>query len=391
MAYGTVLHVNGVGFAAAIEAHQNASIRERPYVIANAKAPRAIVLDVSSVAHRDGIRRGMMLSSARNLCPGLDVLQPRSELYRSVEATIKNLCLSYTPLVEPSGAGHFFVDLSGTSRINGAPEDATQKLRARIYEETGLTPCVALATNKTVSKVATRVFRPAGFVALSPNEEGQLLRQQPVKLLPGVGPLLLGRLSLLDINEIGPLADLSPMEALALGPRGPELVTRARGMDDSPVNPEAFERRGVSADTLFEPDTSDPELLGLALAKLVAELAYRLRKEGAGARAFGVSIEYSDGATGGATERSKRLLARDDEMLVPARTALSRAASRRVRIRRLALSLSQFDSAGPELDLFEPEDAKRTRLQSTLDRVHARYGFASVMPCSFLALRGSLA
>lgn len=390
MAYGTVLHINAVGFAAAIEANMDTSIRSRPYVVANDGAPRAVVLDLSPVAHREGIRRGMVLSAARQLCPGLLTLRPRPDFYHSVEDTLKTLCLSYTPLVESAGVGHLFVDLAGTCRINGAPEDAAQKLRADIYERTRLTPSIALATNKTVSKVATRVFRPAGFIALSPGEGGRLLRQQPVELLPGVGSMLLGRLSLLEINEIGQLAVLSRPEALALGSRGPELVTRARGVDGSPVDPDAAERRAVSATSILEPDTSDPETLRLVLMRLVMELAYQIRREGMGARALSVAIAYTDGATGGVTERSKALFSRDNEILVVAGAALNRAISRRVRIRRISLSLSQLGFAGPELDLFEPAEIRRIRLQTAIDCVHTRYGLASVVPCALLAAPGSL-
>lgn len=391
MACGTILHVNAVGFAAAIEANMDGSLRDRPCVIANDGAVRAVVLDLSPVAYREGIRRGMALSVARQVCSELEIRRPRPDVYRSVEETLRALCLSYTPLVEPAGAGHLYVDLAGTCRINGAPEDAAQKLRAGIYEATGLTPSIALATNKTTSKVATRVFRPAGFIALSPNEERPLLRRQPVGLLPGVGPLLRGRLSLLDVDEIGTLADLSVPEALALGPRGPELVARAQGVDESPVDPDFPERRSVSADTVLEPDTSDPGVLHLALVRLAGELAFKLRRESLGARAASVSIVYTDGATGGAMEKSMRLCTRDDEVLALALAALERATSRRVRIRRLCLGLSFLASAGPELDLFEPADAKRTRLQAAVDRVHARYGFAAVVPCATLGAAWSVA
>jgi nucleotidyltransferase/DNA polymerase involved in DNA repair len=78
------------------------------------------------------------------------------------------------------------------------------------------------------------VFRPAGFIALSPPEEGQIIRMQPVGLLPGVGPLLLGRFGLLGIEDIGDLADLTTPEARALGPRGPELVARSRCISTIP-------------------------------------------------------------------------------------------------------------------------------------------------------------
>ncbi|HUW40116.1 MAG TPA: hypothetical protein VMV90_03845 [Rectinemataceae bacterium] len=387
MASGTILHVNAVGFMAALEENLDRSLRGRPFVVANALSPRAVVLDLSPRAHREGLRRGMVLSLARDLCPGVEIRSPRPGLYRAAEESLRSIGLGYTPLVEPAGRGHLFIDLAGTCRLFGAPEDAAQKLRRRIMEATGLSPSIALSSSKTVSKVATRVFRPAGFVALSPTEEGSLVRMQPVGLLPGVGPVLLGRFGLLGIDEIGDLADLSESEARAIGPRGPELVTRARGIDLSPVDPEPPERRFVSGEVVFEPDTTDPEILGARSGALVAELAFALRKEGLGSRRALVELTYTDGLRGSGGERAARVLARDDELLMMTLRALERARKRRVRVRRLELRLSDIEAAGPELDLFEPEDLRLSRLQTALDKIRGRFGFAAIEPCSFLAAR----
>jgi DNA polymerase-4 len=388
MGSGTILHVNAVGFMAALEENFEYSLRGRPFVVANEGAPRAVVLDLSPQAHREGLRRGMVFSLARNLCPGVQTRSPRPELYRAAETRLMDVARAYTPLVERAGRGHLFMDLAGTHRLFGAPEDAAQKLRGRIMEETGLSPSIAISSNKTVSKVATRVFRPAGFVALSPNEESGLVRVQPVDILPGVGPVLLGRFRLLGIDTIGDLADLPENEARAIGPRGPELVTRARGIDTSPVDPEPPERRTVAGEAVFEPDTSDPEVLRKKTGALVAELAFRLRKEGFGTRRVLLELTYTDGLRGSGSAKASRLLTRDDELLTLALTALERARTRRVRMRRIEVAFSEIGAAGPELDLFEPDDIRLSRLQSALDRIRQRFGFAAIEPCSFLAAKG---
>jgi DNA polymerase-4 len=387
MSSGTILHVNAVGIMAALEEGLDQSLRGRPFVVANLDAPRSVVLDLSPQAHHEGLRRGMVLSLARNLCKDLEVKAPRPGLYGTAEERLWRIGLEYTPLVERAGRGHLFIDLRGTTRLFGAPEDAAQKLRKAIKEETGLSPSIALSTNKTVSKVATRVFRPAGFVALSPNEESGLIRMQPVGLLPGVGPVLLGRFSLLSIDEIGDLADLSECEARAIGPRGSELVTRAQGVDTSPVDPEPPERRAVSGEVVFEPDIIESEVLRLRLESLVAELGFALRKEGRGAKRAAVELGYTDGVRSFGMARIARVVARDDELASIAKTALEAAHKRRVRIRLLKVRLSEIESAGPELDLFEPEDAKLSKLQTALDKIHCRFGFAALESCAALTVK----
>ncbi len=382
---GTVLHVNAVGLMAAVEEARDPGLRTRPFVVAREAVPRSIVLDLSPEAHREGIRRGMMLSLALRRLPRLAVRQPRPELYRAADEAMWRIGLCFSPLVEKAGQGHLFIDLAGTSRLYGPPEDATQRIRLRILEETGITPSFALASNKTVSKIATRVFRPGGFIAFLPHEERSLVRLQPVELLPGVGPALKDRLTLLDIENIGSLADLGPFEARAIGPRGPDLVVRARCVDDSPVNPEPPERRCLGGSAVFEPDTADSGLIHLHLAYVAATLGFAARKENLGPRRVTVRLDYTDGRSGSATLRLPHLLTRDDEIAAAAWAAAQRALERRVRVRRLALELSEFGAAGPELDLFEPAESKSVRLQTALDRVHEKYGFPSLAPCAFLA------
>ncbi len=388
MGLGTILHVNAVGLMSSIEESLDSALRGRPFVVANEHAARAVVLDVSVTAHREGLRRGMSLAEARSMLPALPVKPPRADLYRCAEDRLWRIALSYTPLVERAGSGHLFIDLAGTSRLFGLPADATQHIRYSMLSDTGLRPALALSSTKTASKVATRVFRPGGFIALSSSEEGPLVRRQPAALLPGVGPVLLGRLALLDIDDIGGIADLSEREARAIGPKGPELVSRARCIDDSPVNPEPPERRAVWAETVLEPDTTDPELLRLRLAAIAWDLAFSLRKEGRGFHRAELGLTYSDGLGSRGSACSRQTLYRDGDALRLSLEALQRARTRRVRVRMIRLTLSGIASAGPELELFEPDDTRLSRLQSSLDTIRGRYGSASIEPCSMLTLGG---
>jgi hypothetical protein len=101
MAYGTILHVNAVGLAAAIEENLERSLRGFPFVIASASAPRAVVIDVSRSAHTEGIRRGMSLTRARDLIPGIVVRGPRPDLYHladeSSHGSVATIPLSSSP------------------------------------------------------------------------------------------------------------------------------------------------------------------------------------------------------------------------------------------------------------------------------------------------------
>jgi len=382
MGTGTILHLNLVGLMAAVEERLEAGLRGRPFVLGNPGRGRAVVLDLSREAHRAGLRRGMALDAAKRLVPGLLVLPPRPELYARADGILFGLASGFSPLVERAGAGHLFVDFRGTRSLWGGPEDGTAKLRKAVLEETGLLPSLALASTKTAAKVAARVIRPTGFLALASGEERGLIRSQPVELLPGVGPLLFERLRLLEIEEIGALADLDELEARALGPRGPALRDRAAGLEAAAVDPEPPARRRITGSRTLEPDSADPELLARVARGLVSELGFAMRREGLGAGRVELRLVFSEGQATSASCRFPRALLRDDELERAALPLLLRAKTRRTRVRSLAVELGEFAPAGPELDLFTPEEAKRGRLQVALDRVRLRYGVEAIATAS---------
>jgi hypothetical protein len=56
-------------------------------------------------------------------------------------------------------------------------------------------------------------------------------------------------------------------------------------------------------------------------------------------------------------------------------------------VRSIALTLSGIGATGPELDLFEPDESRRSRLQAALDSIRGRYGSGAIEPCVLTELR----
>ncbi|AEF87034.1 DNA polymerase IV [Treponema primitia ZAS-2] len=55
----SVCHLNIIGFRAAVAAQKDTSLRGRPFVVAGATGGRALVLDLSPEAMKEGISPGM--------------------------------------------------------------------------------------------------------------------------------------------------------------------------------------------------------------------------------------------------------------------------------------------------------------------------------------------
>ncbi len=381
-----IVHVNVTDFMAQAEEARDPSLRGRPFVLGNPARPRAVVLGVSRAAFREGLRPGMNLALAAKTLKGMAVLAPDPDLYRAADEEISRIVRSYTPLAEEVAGGHCFLDLRGTRLLFGRAEDCANRIRLAVAERTGLRASVALATNKLVSKVGSRVVKPYGFAAVRPGEERSFLGPQDMAILPGVGDRLRERFALLRIDTVGEFADFSDEEAGLIGPRGLQLRDRARGIDSRGLDLGPLEARSLALSFAFESDTNDAAEITARLAAMACELGLGLRGEDLAAGAVALTATYTDGMRVTSRTRLPAAAFLDLDLAAAAAGLLRRVLERRVRIRSLRLEYLDLRRAGTQLDLFLPaEEERRGAVQRAVDGMRRKYGAAAVRVCSAMA------
>lgn len=224
------------------------------------------------------------------------------------------------------------------------------------------------------------MVKPEGFITVSPGDEEGFLRHQDIVILPGIGAKISERLKLLGIHELGELARL-PDDALsaALGARGAALREAARGLDFTPVTPGTGETKKIRHEVLLESDTNEKEELMARLFTLVEETGCRLRRDGMTATRVEISLTYTDGIRAAGASRLAEASWCDRDFFEAARDLFDRLRQRRVRVRRISLTLSGLQGGNLQLDLFAPpEKIKRQSLQRALDSIRGRYGDTAI-------------
>jgi DNA polymerase IV len=377
----TVVHLNIADFQAAVAIAGDRSLSGRPFVLAGAQGSgRAIVLGLSPRARAEGLAVGMPLSVAQRRVRGLLALAPDPVACARAAEGMAGIAARYAPLVQDDSGGHLFLDLAGTSRLFGPAVDCAVRIRNEIADSLGLEATAAVARNKLVAKVAARSVKPLGIACVRAGDEAGFLSPQDAFLLPGVGPAISRVLSVAGIGQIGELAALSDAEALALfGSRGPALRDAALGLDTTTVAPGGLGERSVVRTVDFETDETDGQRIRAALVSTVEDAALEMRQALLAARRVRVVIRYADGIRTDAQERSRLPLVLDPELTSAADRAFASAATRRVRLRGIGLSLSDLAPARREPDLFAPDGPDRLeRLQAAVDRSRSRWGTAAV-------------
>jgi DNA polymerase IV len=262
-------------FYAAIE------LRERPELVGHPVAvgggsPRGVVTTCNYEARAFGVRSAMPGFKARELCPDLVFLPIRFDLYRASSAVIREILLSYTPLVEPLSLDEAFMDVSGLDRYAW---DVAKELRARIFDETGLTSSAGIAPNKMLAKIASEWRKPNGQFAVPPNKVEGFMGALPIKKLWGIGPKGAERFANLGIQTCGDLQKYSLTEMIQVfGRWGRELYALCRGEDDRPVEPNRI-RKSLSNECTYSQNLKSLDACERAIDELIADLQDELRQK----------------------------------------------------------------------------------------------------------------
>ena len=382
----SVVHINVVGFMAAVEALRDSALRGEVFVVGFPGASRALVLDASPKAIKEGIRIGMGLDAARTRLRGLSVVPPSFEAYRGANALLAAICARYAPLVENDSGGHLYLDLGGTRRLFGEYIDSAARIKNEIRAAAGLEPTVGLARNKLVAKVGTRSLRPDGLALVREGDEAAFLAPQDIELLPGVGLKIQRILRALGMREIGQLAEVGEDECRAIfGSGGPALRDAARGLDARAVADGRLKERVIARELRFESDVLDVFEIRAALLRLVEETGLELRTSALAAGRLSLRVTYTDGYEAQASRSTTRPLSGEAELVKVADAALALSGERRVRVRALRLFLSKLSPTSSQIDLFAPPEPTRAeRFQRAVDATRLRFGADKLGRCAAL-------
>jgi DNA polymerase-4 len=372
-----IAHLAIPDFYGALEEARHPELRGRPLALAE-PGGRAVIQGVNAGARREGIHAGMPLAQARRSCRRLQVLAPDLRFYRRCSKHILEGLGRFSPLVEGTLWGHYFVDLTGTERLWGPSRDSACRLERELATREGMHACVGLAANKLVSQVAARCVPPGDLCDIFPGGEPAFLAPLPLTFLPGVGTVTVSRLVDLNIQRVGELAGI-PRGLLVsvFGRAASRLLRLARGIDPAPVVPFRDAPRLSLVRDLDREEIRSAKLSAI-LWQLVEEAGWVLRRHQRYPGEFSLEMRYADGVTAHHREPLAPAIPPLDRPLFQAvGPALVRLTRRRVAVRRLVLEFSQFISPLRQMSLFPWEEVaveRESKLQQALDGMRRRFG-----------------
>ncbi|HUV77207.1 MAG TPA: DNA polymerase IV [Desulfobacterales bacterium] len=382
-----IIHLDMDAFYPSVEVLDNPALKGKPVIVGGSKE-RGVVSSASYEARKFGIHSAQPIAKARRLCPDGNFLPVRMSRYQEISKQVFEIFHRFTPLVEPLSIDEAFLDVTGSIRLFGRPENIAKMIKQTILIETGLTVSAGVAPSKFVAKIASDIDKPDGLTIVPLNDVRNFLDPLPVKKMWGIGKVTQLLLSRLNIHTFRDLRQ-TPVKVLEkkFGKHGVKIHLLAMGVDERDVIPE-HDVKSIGHEQTFSQDIISLDVAQKELLALGNKVARRMRHKGLKGKTVTLKVKYFDFVQ---ITRSTTLPKSIDDGLEIYSTVcrlLKKVEVTKKPVRLLGISLSglKFLGIGTQLSLFDqdPSSQKRQRLNTVLDSLYEKFGDESVLPGTLL-------
>ena len=396
-----ILHSDCNCFYASVELLHHPELRGKPVAVGgDPEARHGIVLTADYTAKRYGVKTGMALWQAKQVCPEITFLPPRMDLYLRFSRMAHEIYADYTDRQEPYGIDECWLVVTGSASLKGDGLLIAKEISSRIKYELGITVSIGVSFNKIFAKLGSDYKKPDAITTMNKDEFQQKAWPLPVSDLLYVGASTNKKLQGIGIKTIGNLAqtDESVLNS-RLGKMGSILWAFANGYDDSPVKIENTSApiKSVGNSTTTPKDMETDEDVKIVLYILAESVAARLRENGFRCRTVEITMRDNDlyhfsrqlklpnassitkeiAEAGYQLYKENYRLPADREELQSAERAFYQKPLRSIGIRGTDLVT---DNYWEQLDLFsDPERREKLgKVDAAVDEIRKRFGFYSI-------------
>lgn len=379
-----VFHIRLQDFELQVERMLDSSLRNRPIAIISSNQQNGTIISLSGEAIEEGLQKGLKVSLARKMSHSVVLLPYNSILYSKMHRYIYKTLSVYSPVIEPTVFGQYYIDMTGMGNIYKNNIQAGCLISSDIHSKANLNSLIGISANKLVSRISTAVV-PENIYKIEPGNEPRFLAPLQSEVLPSVQEKSVSRivkfLFLQQVKNIQEVVSDSESGRILFGQHCQKIRMEANGQDKSVVKPPKL-RDHIIEQTVLDADTNDEEILTAIVKNLAGQVAYQLRQRRQISKSITLEIHYTDGYK---NARKGSLLLNDDKYVTDTFIDLFIQANyRRNRIRSILIDVTNLYSASTQLDIFR--DERNNKLSATLDKIHKKYGFPSIFTASDLMI-----
>lgn len=280
-------------FFASVEQRDNPELRGKPVAVGGSGS-RGVIAAASYEARKFGVYSAMSSKIALRKCPDLIFVKHRFDAYKATSLVIRTIFKDYTDMVEPLSLDEAYLDVTHNKKGISIATDIATEIKNRIKEQTGLTASAGVSVNKFLAKVASDMDKPDGLYVIKPHQVQAFIESLPIEKIFGVGKVTAAKMKSIGIFEGRHLKQFKEEHLVKMfGKSGHYFYNVARGIDDRPVVADR-ERKSLGAESTFDEDYTDKEVLLEKLNEVAQKVAKHISKSKLKPLTLTVKIKYAD-------------------------------------------------------------------------------------------------
>lgn len=364
-------------------------LKEPIAVIGNFNQPGSVVLAASPLMKEKFKIKTLSRRFQIPKHPDIKLFEPKMSFFVSMSMEITRLIAKFVPLdaIHVYSIDESFIDLAGTSKLWGKPEEVAKEIQKAIYDQFRIPSAVGMGPNMLMAKLALDLeAKKTGFAKWEYGDiPNKLWPIRPLSEMWGIGKQMEAKLNAMGIHSIGGLAntDLEELEN-QFGIMGNQLYYHAWGIDLSTLGEPLIKNPTLSfgKGQMLMKDYHTRKEIAVVILEMCEDIMKRTREAGYVGRTISFGLSYSKHAMTKGFHKSKTIEVPTNETLVMYNTCLEILDEYFAGepARQLAIRISNLEpERSIQLDLFDERKEQKQIIGHTMDAIRNKFGTTSLL------------
>jgi len=291
-------------YFASVEQQERPHLRGKPVAVVPMPTDSTCAIAASYEAKAYGVKTGTKIYEARRLCPNLQCVLARHDVYTAYHNRIISEVIKHTPINRICSIDELSSRLPPSKRTPEAATRIAMNIKNGLRENIGeAVKCsIGVAPNALLAKIATDMQKPDGLVLISQEDLPDAIFPLRLSDVPGIGANMEVRLHRAGIHTMEDFWNTSPKQARAVwrSVAGERMWYWLHGYDFDPPD---TGKVMIGHSRVLEPDLRAPEAARQISRRLLVKASQRLRRQGYYASSLSLSARLLNGQRWGGEAR----------------------------------------------------------------------------------------
>lgn len=287
------LFIDFNSYFASVEQQVKPELRNKPVGVVPVMADTTCCIAASYEAKAHGVKTGTMVSEAKKLCPGIQLVEADHRTYIQYHHKLVEKVNECLPVDNVLSIDEMVCSLLGKERKRENAIEIARHIKKKIQNDVGeyLRCSIGIGPNQFLAKTGTNMQKPDGLVVIDNEDLPHCLFKLKLSDMYGVGRRMETRLHRNGIYTVEDLcnADMVLLRHIWGGIEGERMYEQLKGkiVERPPTH-----RSTVGHSHVLPPKLKNNESAYAVLHRLLQKAAMRLRYLGYYAGALGVVVRY---------------------------------------------------------------------------------------------------